>query len=295
MVGQMHDDFKSGTLKANGIEFGFLEAGEGPLVLLLHGFPDNAYTFRHQLPVLADAGYRAVAPFLRGYAPTTVAAGSYQTAVLCRDVLALIDALGYDEAAVFGHDWGAVLAMGAAEIAPEKIHRLAAASVPHVAPLFASLVNNADQQRRSWYIYFFQLPIAETAVSADDFAFLDRLWQDWSPGWNYPAEVMANVKDTLGNPGVLGAALSYYRCLFDSSGFDPAVEEIQATLFSTPIQVPTLYFHGEKDGCIGVELVEEMDPFFAHGLEKVILPAGHFVQQEAPDEVNRHLLAFLKS
>ncbi len=290
----MNRDLKTSTLKANGIEFGFLEAGDGPLVLLLHGFPDNAYTFRYQLPALADAGYRAVAPFLRGYAPTTVA-GSYQTAVLCHDVLALIDALGNGDASVFGHDWGAVLAMGAAEIAPEKIHRLAAASVPHVAPLFASLVNNAEQQRRSWYIYFFQLPIAEQAVSADHFAFLDRLWHDWSPGWNYPQEMLESVKETLKSPGVLEAALSYYRCLFDSSRFDPALADVQATLFSTPIQVPTLYFHGENDGCIGVELVPEMDPFFAKGLEKVILPVGHFVQQEASDAVNRHLLEFLKS
>jgi pimeloyl-ACP methyl ester carboxylesterase len=289
----MADQFKTGTVRANGIDFGFIEAGDGPLVLLLHGFPDNAYTFRNQLPVLEEAGYRAVAPFLRGYSPTTVAEGSYQTTVLCRDVLALIDGLGSENAAVFGHDWGAVLAMGAAELAPGKINRLIAASVPHVGPLFGSLVTNAEQQRRSWYIYFFQLPIAVAAVPANDFAFLDRLWQDWSPGWDYPAEVMQSVKATMAHPGVLNAALAYYRCLFDSSSFDPQLADIQATLFSTPILVPTLYFHGENDGCIGVELVEGMDSFFAGGLEKAILPVGHFIHQEAPDEVNRRLLSFL--
>lgn len=231
---------------------------------------------------------------MRGYAPTTVADGSYQTAVLCQDVLALIDALGYEDASVFGHDWGAVLAIGAAELAPQKVTKLIAASVPHVGPLFASLVSNAEQQRRSWYIFFFQQAVAEAAVPADDFAFIDRLWKDWSPGWDVPAESLQSAKETLGSPGVPSAALSYYRCLFDQSSFDPALADVQATLLSTPIQVPTLYFHGENDGCIGVELVNDMDQFFAAGLEKVILPVGHFVQQEAPDEVNSKLVSFLQ-
>lgn len=291
---RMNEQVKVGAVQANGIEFSYLEAGSGPLVLMLHGFPDNAHTFRYQMPFLANAGFRAVAPFLRGYHPTTVADGSYQTAILCQDVLAIIDALGHQEATVFGHDWGAVLAMGAAELAPQKVIRLIAASVPHVAPLFASLVSNLQQQRRSWYIYFFQLPMAEAAVSANEFAFLDHLWQDWSPEWDYPAEAMRSVKATMGTPGVLKAALSYYRSLFDASDFDPGLAGIQSTLFTTPITVPTLYFHGQHDGCIGVELVDDMDPYFAGGLEKVILPVGHFVQREAPDEVNRHLLRVLK-
>src|SRR5512136_420172 len=101
--------FRRGTVRANGVRFATLEAGDGPLVLCLHGFPDHARSFRHQLPVLAAAGYRAVAPFMRGYAPTeSPPEGSYHTAALAEDVLALIDALGYSQAYVFGHDWGAL-------------------------------------------------------------------------------------------------------------------------------------------------------------------------------------------
>ena len=158
---------------------------------------------------------------------------------------------------------------------------------------------HADANVRALYEQF--IPPEErprrlgAAVSANEFAFLDHLWRDWSPGWDYPDEVMRSVKATMGTPGVLKAALSYYRSLFDSSDFHPGLAGIQSTLFTTPITVPTLYFHGQHDGCIGVELVDDMDPYFAGGLEKVILPVGHFVQQEAPDEVNRHLLRVLES
>src|SRR5512135_27547 len=115
-------DFKAGTVRANGVRFATLEAGDGPLVLCLHGFPDDARSFRHQLPALAKAGFRAVAPFMRGYAPTEVPAdGRYQSAVLSQDIVALISALGSSSAYVFGHDWGAVAAYGAAVLAPDKV------------------------------------------------------------------------------------------------------------------------------------------------------------------------------
>src|SRR5262249_23762795 len=114
------DQFKNSVVHANGIRFATLEAGDGPLVLCLHGFPDHARSFRHQLPALAAAGFRAVAPYMRGYSPTeTPADGRYQSAVLAQDALALIDALGYSSAHVFGHDWGALAAYGAAMLAPQ--------------------------------------------------------------------------------------------------------------------------------------------------------------------------------
>src|SRR5882724_11812032 len=119
------DPFKSAVVNANGVRFATLEAGDGPLVLCLHGFPDHARSFRHQLPALAAAGFRAVAPYMRGYAPTQAAPdGRYQSAVLAQDATELITALGYDSAYVFGHDWGAMAAYGAAIIAPQRVKKL---------------------------------------------------------------------------------------------------------------------------------------------------------------------------
>jgi len=274
-----------------------LEAGEGPLVLCLHGFPDHAYSFRHQLPALANAGFRAVAPFMRGYAPTEAPAdGRYQSAVLAQDVVALIDALGYASAHVVGHDWGAVAAYGAAIVAPDKLSTLVTAAVPHGPAVLNAFMSNYDQQRRSWYMFFFQHPLADAAVAHNDFQFLERLWQDWSPGWRYPADAMESLKTTFRTPGVLQAALGYYRATLNPANQDPALAELQAQIGMAPVAVPTLYFHGKRDGCMGIELVDGMEASFPRGLRTVTIDAaGHFLHQEKPDDVNRVLLDFLTS
>ena len=289
------EQFRQGGVRANGLSFATLEAGDGPLVLCLHGFPDHARSFRHQLPALAAAGFRAVAPFMRGYAPTDVPAdGPYQTAALAQDAVALIEALGYTRAAVFGHDWGAVGAYGAAVLAPERVARLITAAVPHGAAFPSALLANYDQQRRSWYMFFFQTPFADAAVPFADFRFLERLWQDWSPGWDYPAEEMAALKETFRQPGVPAAALGYYRATLNPLNQDPALADVQMRISLSPISVRTLYFHGARDGCVGAELLDGMEHLFPQGLETVIVPeAGHFVHQERPEIVNRHLLEFL--
>ena len=289
-------DFKKTTVSANGVRFVSLEAGDGPLVLCLHGFPDHARSFRHQLPALAHAGFRVVAPFMRGYAPTEVPADArYQSAVLSQDIVALIAALGYSSAYVVGHDWGAVAAYGAAVLAPEKVTKLITAAVPHGPALLNAFMSNYDQQRRSWYMFFFQHPLADAAVAHADYRFIERLWQDWSPGWRYPAEEMQALKATLRAPGVLQAALSYYRATLNPANQDPALAEVQAQIGLSPVPIPTLYFHGALDGCIGVDLADGMEGLFPNGLRKVVIPdAGHFVHAERPDEVNRIALDFLR-
>ncbi|MFI5398813.1 MAG: alpha/beta fold hydrolase [Candidatus Binatia bacterium] len=289
--------FKSGTIRANGVQFATLEAGEGPLVLCLHGFPDHAYSFRHQLPALAAAGFRAVAPFMRGYAPTEIPAdGRYQTAVLALDIVELIAALGYSSAYVFGHDWGAVASYGAAMQAPERITKLVTAAVPHGPAVLNAFMSSYDQQRRSWYMFFFQHPLADAAVAHDDFRFIERLWQDWSPGWKCPADDMEALKVTFRTPGVLQAALGYYRAMLNPANQDPALAELQTQMSIAPVPVPSLVFHGARDGCIGGELLEGMEALFPRGLHKVIVAdAGHFMHQEKPEEVNRALIEFLRN
>jgi pimeloyl-ACP methyl ester carboxylesterase len=288
---------RTGTVRARGLEFATLEDGEGPLVLCLHGFPDHPRSFRHQLPALATAGFRAVAPALRGYAPTGPAPdGRYQSAALAMDAVALIEALGYDDAVVFGHDWGATAAYGAALAAPQRVRKLITAAVPYGPQVVGSFMTSYDQQRRSWYMFFFQTPFADAAVAHDDFAFLERLWRDWSPNWKYSPEEMAALKDTFRQPGVLEAALGYYRATFNPALQDPDLAALQGRMMADPIEVPCLMLQGPNDGCIGAELVDGMAAFFPRGLRVEIVPGtGHFLHQEAPDRINAIVLDFLKS
>lgn len=286
---------KPGTVRARGLTFHTLEAGEGPLVLCLHGFPDHARSFRHQLPALASAGFRAVAPFLRGYAPTDAAPdGRYQSAALAEDAVALIEALGYEHAILFGHDWGAVATYGAALAAPQRVRKLVASAVPYGPRVMTAFTTDYDQQRRSWYMFFFQNPMAEVAVAHNDFAFLERLWRDWSPGWQWPGEEMDALKETFRRPGVLQAALDYYRAMFDPARQDPALAALQGRMMMEPIDVPSLVIHGADDGCMGASLLEGMGDLFPRGLRIEVVPrAGHFVHQERPEIVNRLVLDFL--
>lgn len=288
---------KAGTVTARGMTFHTLEEGEGPLVLCLHGFPDSLRSFRHQLPALAAAGYRAVAPAMRGYAPTGAAPdGHYQTAALGLDAVALIEALGYDDAVVFGHDWGALAAYGAALAAPNRVRKLVSAAVPYGAQVSAAFMSSYDQQRRSWYMFFFQTPFADVALAHDDYAFLERLWRDWSPGWRYPAEEIEALKAVFREPGVASAALGYYRAMFNPALQDPALAELQNRMMLEPIDVPALMLHGADDGCMGAELVEGMAAFFPRGLRTEIVPGtGHFLHQEDPARVNALVLDFLRS
>lgn len=276
------------TVEANDVSFSYIEQGTGPLLLCLHGFPDHALTFRRVMPALADAGYRVVAPYMKGYLPTVAPEGSaYQAAALGLDVVALIDALSPAEPAyVFGHDWGAIAAYGAALAAPDRIRRLAVASVPYGPQFLEGLVTRYAQIRRSFYVWFFQLPMADAAVAADDFAFIRALWHDWSPGWELPESDWWALRETFSRPGVVQAALAYYRHMFDPALQRPEFVELQQKIFIAPIEVPTLILHGERDGCIGVDLLDGMEAAFPQGLEKMIIrDAGHFLHAEKPDEM----------
>src|SRR3954453_23208325 len=159
-------ELREGAVQANGLDFAYLSAGDsGPLALCLHGFPDSAWGWRYLLPALADSGYRAVAPWMRGYAPTSVPTdGVYQTGALVRDACALHDALDGDgDAVLIGHDWGAITAYGAASFAPDRWRRVVTAAVPPPGSMGLSFLTY-DQLRRSFYMFFFQSPLADLAV-----------------------------------------------------------------------------------------------------------------------------------
>lgn len=282
-------------VEAGGLSFTYLAAGpeDGPLALCLHGFPDTAHTYRHLLPELAAAGFHAVAPFSRGYAPTAVPAdGRYQTGALARDAVALHEALGGDERAVLiGHDWGAQATYGAAVSAPDRWRKVVAMAVP-VGPALAGSFFTYDQIKRSFYMYFFQNPLADVLVAADDQAFIARLWADWSPGYD-ATEDLAAVRAALGTPENLAAALGYYRALFDPAKQSPDLSAEQQAVSGVPPQ-PTLYLHGAQDGCMGADVVDAVRAALSPGSEAgVVDGAGHFLHLEQPAEVNRRVLGFL--
>jgi pimeloyl-ACP methyl ester carboxylesterase len=279
-------------LAANGLEFAALEMGSGPLALCLHGFPDSAHSWRYLLPALAERGFHAVAPFMRGYAPTAVPDDDcYHAGARVADAIALHEALGGDAQAVLvGHDWGAETAYGAAAFAPDRWRRVVGLAVPPPR-LAARLFGDYDQLRRFFYFFFFQTPLAEDVVAANDMEFVDRLWQDWSPGHD-GAEMLAEAKRSMHERTNLSAAIGYYRQALPSpqeDGARPFAAE-QAALGEIAPQ-PTLYLHGADDGCIGLDLVRDTEQHLATGSKLVVVDGvGHFLHLEKPGVVNRHIL-----
>lgn len=292
------DEVRHGEVEANGISFALHETGpaKGPLVLCLHGFPDTAWTWRHLLPELGAAGFHAVAPFMRGYAPTSLASdGRYPLGALVADVLALHDVLGGEsDSALVGHDWGAVAAYGAAAFDPSRFRTVVGGGVPPSLSFLQSLFTY-PQLKRSWYIFFFQTPLAEGVVAADGLAFLEGLWADWSPGYDGSFD-LEKAKESLQAPEALAAALAYYRTMFDPSQDIPGLEAQQAAALQ-PVPQPTLYYHGVDDGCLGSEAVTPavLDYLGPGSRLLMVEQAGHFAHLERPEFVNPAILAWLAS
>jgi pimeloyl-ACP methyl ester carboxylesterase len=236
-----------------------------------------------------------VAPFLRGYAPTAVPAdGLYQPGAIASDAIALHEVLGGDsDAVLIGHDWGALATYAAAGHAPERWNKVVAASVPPPATV-AQAFFSYDQLRLSWYMFFFQSPLAEMAVAMDDLAFIDRLWADWSPAFD-GAEFSGHAKDAMRDPANLAAALGYYRATIGAGPRDGDLDSLEAA-GSRPLTMPALYLHGADDGCMGAGLIDEgvLDSLPAAGSAfRIVEGTGHFLHLERPDVVNGLIMDFL--
>ena len=180
-----------------------------------------------------------------------------------------------------------------AGLEPDLINQMITVSVPHGISVGASFLSDGDQQRKSWYMFFFQLPLADLAVPSNNFNFIERLWIDWSPNWpDYKSHSDRTIQ-VLSKDNVLSKALAYYRCTFQESLQTKRVNTLADELSSQKIKVPSLYLHGKNDGCIGANLSEGMENFF-DDLEIKILPdCGHFLHLEKPEEVNTIILDFL--
>ncbi len=277
-----------------GVHLNAAVAGDGPLLLMLHGFPECWYSWRHQLRALSSS-YRCVAPDLRGYGESDAPRGvsNYTVEMLAGDVKNLIHALGRERALMAGHDWGGVIALVASLMHPEVVERLIILNSPHPARMRQQLRTNFRQLARSWYVFFFQLPwIPELTLRAGNFSLLMRairvglVQKEAVSGAD-----LDHFRRALSPPYALTAALNYYRALMRRDFLcDPPPDH----WLNRKVQAPTLVIWGEQDIALTKELTHGMQDRFAGGFEIRYVPdSGHWVQQEKPDLVNTLMRNFL--
>ncbi|HEX8000236.1 MAG TPA: alpha/beta hydrolase [Pyrinomonadaceae bacterium] len=292
----LDSSIRHGYAQVGGVRLHYAQRGEGErLVLLLHGFPEFWYSWRHQLQALSDR-YTVVAPDLRGYnlsdKPERVE--DYRMPLLVDDVTGLIRHFGARQAAVVGHDWGAGLAWAVAQRHPEYVWKLAALQVPPM-PVWRKNMT-LKQALSSWYMLFFQLPrVPEWLISLNNFAMLERTFRKTvaRPGVITETDI-AIYKKALQEPGALTAAINYYRANVANLFLNRQRRAASEDLSDGRIRVPTLFIYGERDHAIVPETVRNVDDFVdAFYREVRIRTSGHWVQQEAHAEVSAALGSFL--
>lgn len=279
------------------VKLHYLQAGVGDLVLCLHGFPDHAPSMRPLLEAIAEAGFRAVAPFMRGYAPSTTDARTFESAALAGDVLGLAGSLASGgDVRLVGHDWGGVAALHAAVLQPDRVRRLVTIAMPHARAFARALREDPVQQRRSWYEFLFLAEgFAERVVSDRDFAFVERLIADWSPAPPFGPEEWYALRRTLSSRGTLTAAMRYYRSALGQEPRDPVLAR-DAARWDEPVRVPTLAIYGERDGCIGAEVHASQAPHFVGDLRlRPYAGVGHWPHLEDPGRVIPEIVSFLRA
>lgn len=271
--------------------------GDGPLVLCLHGYPDTAWTWRHLGPELAQHGWRVVAPFMRGYGPTSLGAdGVYQVGALSADVIELARTLGGGQpVTLIGHDWGAIAASAAAASEPDLFGALVTMAVPPIGELVFSpwILRNPGllgrQLRRSWYVFFQQLPgVSERALDR----VVPKLWRDWSPGYDAAVD-LEHFFAAVDTPARRSAVLRYYRALLNPLYMRPRhlARQRRWTRFPT---VRWMALHGEQDGCLLADVARAAIAKRRHPGDHAVFPGvGHFLHLEDPARVNARILSFV--
>jgi len=274
----------------NGVKLHWVEAGAGPLVVLLHGFPEHWYSWRHQIPALAAAGFHVLAPDMRGYNLSDKPRGvrHYRLEVLARDVAELVRCAGAERAHVVGHDWGGLVAWRVAMSHPTVVERLVVLNAPHPGVMLRGLFRNG-QMKRSRYIFFFQVPrLAERRFAAQDFAILRRyLRRDPVHPGAFSEQDVQRYVEALSRPGALTAALNYYRAAFRAAPLLPFRRHPR-------IEVPVLLIWGERDRYLGLHLIDGTERWVRDLRVERIAEASHWVQADAPERVNELLVGHLR-
>lgn len=297
MTGRL--EVATGDVTLRALTWGDWDNADAPVAVCLHGFPDTAHGWRKVAPQLADAGWRVVAPFMRGYAPSSLSAeGSYHVGALMDDALRVLDAAGRTgRDVIIGHDWGAIAATGLAALPDSPFDKAVIMSVPPSASFrqrsdIARLAARLPRQlQRSWYIMFFQLPWLPERSAA---RVVPKLWRDWSPGYD-GAEDVRLVLDAIGAPEHWCAALGYYRATVRNSRPPARYAELHRHWLSAPV-LPTLYLHGTDDGCATSDYTEWVRRVLpARSAAHVIDGGGHFLQLDQPAATAERILEFIGS
>jgi pimeloyl-ACP methyl ester carboxylesterase len=257
----------------------------GPVVILLHGFPEFWYGWQNQIGPLADAGFRVIAPDQRGYNISSKPRGitAYKVSELTSDVIAIIDQLGKDRVCAVGHDWGATIAWSVAIQHADRVIRLAILNVPHPAVLERNVRTNPRQWLRSWYGLFFQIPrLPEFLISANGFWLGKRSLILTSRPGTFAAENLARHVEAWSQPGAMTAMLNWYRALF---WFAPKFADPQ-------VHMPTHILWGKKDAFLLAEEAQESVEYCAEGKLTYFPDATHWLQHEEPERMNELLIEF---
>lgn len=286
-------------VSANGMRLHVVEIGTGPLVLLLHGFPEFWWSWRHQLPALAAAGLRAVAVDLRGYGDSDKPPRGYDLWTLSGDVAGLVRALGERQADLVGHDWGGILGWCTAALHPRVVRSVAALAAPHPLAMLQALIRDPAQRSASRYMVGFQAPLLpERNLTRNGAAQVERILRDWAgPQWGASSEfttVARRNREAMLIPGAAHSALEYYRWVgrsrfrFDGRRLSLAVDRAA--------RVPVLQLHGADDPCMLERTARRSGAWAGNGYRYEVLPRiGHFVHQEAPERTTELLLSFLRN
>ena len=285
------DELEHVNVTVNDINLHCVTQGEGDLVILLHGFPEFWYSWRHQIPSLARR-FKVVAPDMRGYNLSDKPEGveAYSISNLTSDVRGLITTFGYEKAHVVSHDWGGAVAWMFSIMYPDSLDKLVVMNAPHPAVFMRNLRSNPRQVMRSWYMFFFQMSgLPELAIRSFDYAALKQFFRGWAIRKDaFSDEDIEQLVKAASQPGALTGGINYYRAMMrnltassDLTGFPK-------------INRPTLLIWAESDRALGKELTYGMEPYFSDGLTiKYISNCSHWVQQEQPLLVNEFLDEFL--
>ena len=281
-------------VSANGARFHVACTGDGPLVLFLHGFPEFWWAWRHQLPVLAAAGFRAAAMDLRGYGASDKPPRGYDPRTLAADVAGVIRSLGARDAVVVGHGWGGLATWSVAVLHPEQVHRIAVVSMPHPMRLRSAHLSDPAQVSASRHVLSFQRPVLpERALMRNDAALVGRLLRTWSsPGWPDP-EADRRYRAAMQIPGVANCSLEPYRWALRSVARSDGVR--YARHMRKPVTAPTLQLHGENDPVLLPRSAVGSDQYVDAPYRWRLLPGvGHFPHEEKPDAFNAELVSWLQ-